>query len=301
MDTNTTDVQVENDLKANAIDSIANIKQETIKTSIDPVGGWIDVKDSDLPYKKRHYPKNYTFQIKPSDARLMKYFSTLDIENPLSVQEGLIYVVENYVRVIAGKRLVPSLEAIYETDKFFFTLLVHNFSGSPQRLAFETKSPHSGKNQEVEVTPFNLIYSELDESIMRFFDDEVGTFKIDTKNFGYGVLNYKPQTIEQGKKLADFSLRKANDGGEVEKLFIDLFGMFDTEPKIEDSYNKYYKMTQDPQLTSLLLTLSGKLQFNTTMEVDVVCETKKLPFRSPITNIDRLKDIFTIRISLSEL
>lgn len=274
-----------------------------VKT-IDPVGGWIDIKESFLPYGENGeqlYPSSYRFQVKPSDARLMKHFSTLDIENPISVQEGLLFVVENYVRVFDGNRLIKnSLDVIFDTDKLFFTLLVHNFSGSVQKLAIDVKSPHSGENQQEEITPYNLVYTDISENpLMKYFDKNTGVFTIKTATFGN--IGFKPHSIEKGKQLADFVITKQRDGQEVEQLFIELFGMFDTEDTIEKSYNNYFVKTQNQQLTSFLLSIKKYLQFQTTMEIRVKCAKKGLPFQSPITDLSGFENIFTIHVSLSEL
>lgn len=293
----------EEQIKANAISEITSgTSTETAYGAIDPTG-WIEIKRSELSYEGKLYPSNYRFMLKPVNAGLLKYFATIDEKNPMSVQDALIYVIKNHVKILMdGKYFVDSYENIYEHDRLYFTLLVHEYSGSPTNLVIKGKTP-KGKDQDVIVKPSSLIFSEVSDKGMGYLNPQTGEFNIRTETFG--VLKYKPLTLSQSMTLTQFVYNKTQEGIDTpEPFFMQAAPFFITDAnkdKPEEIYKDYFAKSQDMKYVSVLLQCLKAINIELLLEFNAIDEETKLPFRTPVTSLRGIKDIFTFSDSTSEL
>lgn len=290
--------------KKNALSAMTNQKE-----IISPKEGWIEIEKEKLSYQGRLYNDSYRFQVKPCNAGLLKYFSTLDENNPLTVQDALLYVIKEHVRIFDGNRLLKSLDTIYDHDKFYFTMLVHLFSGAPTELQIEVKSPHdnTGKKQIVNVSPYNLVFKDLTEKGLSYLDSSTGQFNVVTKTLGTFV--YKPLTCQQSVELTQFMLTQQREGNPIEPFFMQASSFFAHDISNfekgafspEKIYQKYLKVTSDMKVASVLSKALEHIEPEIKYEIDAICEVTKRPFRAPITSLSGVKDIFLISDSESEL
>jgi hypothetical protein len=284
--------------KKNAYDD-ANARIEEA-SMIDPLG-YIELKKSDLSYNGDLYGADTRISVLPVKAGLLKYFATLDETNPMSVQDALIYVLKNHVRVIRGKKVLDAADTIYEHDRLLMTMFVHQYSGSPTNLVIKAKTP-SKQEQDVIVTPKSLLFSELTEKGKSYLNAKTGQFEIKTKSFG--TIIYKPLTANQSIKLTEYVYRQQQEGETIEPFFIQVAPFFINEANANDPkkiYGEYFKATQDMKYISVLLKALEHVNVELLLEFSAIDEKTKEPFRAPVTSLRGIKDIFTFSDSESEL
>lgn len=294
------------ELKKEALKSFSGNGPEVSK--LDPINQWMDIDKSKISYEGKIYPENWRFQVKACDAGLLKYFSTLDENNPITIQDALLYVVKEHVRIFENNRVLKSLDSIYEHDKFLFTMLVHNYSGAPTDLKIKAVSPFSksGNEQEIIVTPYNLVFNEISEKGMTYLKLN-GSFEVETKSFG--KLKFVPLTCQQSIDLTQFMVKQQREGKPIEKFFMDAAGFFAHKEELRTEgqfdpqkvYQNYLSVTSDMKLSSVLTKALEHIFPDLSFEINAICEETKKPFRAPITSLAGVKDIFLISDSESEL
>lgn len=275
-----------------------SVKTDEVQTLDTPISGWLNVDREKLPYKGKLYNEDYRFQVKPITTSTIKKYSAMDENNPLSVAEGLDSVVMNHIRVLDGNRKIPTREAIYENDRFFFTMLVHTYSGAPTSLTFDyvCDSDSCGHKQDVNITPYNLIYTELSDKGGDWLNKK-GGFDIETKSFG--TVKYRPLNLEQSREITDYIVdKKRKDKVNIEKQFLEFAPLiYHTMPKgftVKETYQKYLSETGDQKKLSLYKRIVELCDHKLTMEIKGTCEKCKRPFRTPISSLAGLRDIFFV-------
>jgi hypothetical protein len=263
---------------------------------IDPVGGWIDINREQISYSGLLYPESYRFQVKPVMSSTIKYFSSLDESNPLSVNDALSYVIKHHIRVLDGKKELKCMDTIYEHDRFFFVMVVHVYSGAPTSLAYSCNCTNSDcrHKQDVEITPYNLQYSELSEKGKEYLNPELGKFIISTKSMG--TRNYRPLKLSESAKLTDFVLKSQRNGEEIEPFFREAAGFICHETSAlepaDSIYQKYLQLTANAKEISLLHKILEHIEVKQLLQIEVLCERCKNPFLSEIRTVAGLKNIF---------
>lgn len=295
MEKNFSNINEDDKIKAEALRAITGED-----TNIDPTG-WIEIKKTDLSYDGTLYPNDYRFSIKPANAGLLKYFSTLDESNPMAVQDALIYVIANHVRILSNKKFIKPVDVIYEHDRLLFTLLVHQYSGSPSKLIINGRTP-SNLEQNIEVTPQSLIFSTITEKGLSYLNQKTGVFEVKTGS--YGVLNYKPLTVTQSMDLTQFVYKESQEGRTIESFFLSVAPFFINDTNASNPseiYKLYFAKTQDQKFVSTLITIRNHIDIELLLEFNAIDEKTKQPFRSPVSSLKGIKDIFTFSDSASEL
>lgn len=289
----------QSETNANKLDMLANLdKSNNIDQPIEPTNGWIDIDREKISYLGALYKRSLRFQIKPASIGTVKYFSTLDENNPLSVNDALTFVIQNHIRVLDGARSIPPLEVIFEHDRFFFVMLVHTYSGAPTALTYEAKCTHEKCNclQEISISPYNIRYSELSDKAKGYIHAESGEFRTTTKTLG--DIRYRPLTLLESGELTEFMLKSRRNGEEIEPLFLQIAPFLVCTKKPEDTashiYQSYLKLTSNLKMVSVLIHFLREANVAQLLEIEIDCKKCKRPFRSQISSVKGLRNIFLV-------
>lgn len=275
-------------------------KIEKVVEPIDPISGWIDIKRDEIPYEGKLYEQSYRFQVKPVNTDTIKYFSSMDENNALSVNDALTYVINKHVRILDGNKLIDVLDTIYEHDRFFFVMLVHTYTGSTTALKFPTNCKVDGTcnhKQDAIISPYNLQVKPLEEKAWSYLNPELGKFVIETKTLGRWT--FKPLTLKLSGEITEFMMKQRREGVEVDKTFLKVapfLNMSERAPgqSIETFYHKYFKLTDSATKITLINRLEKMLAPEQLTEILVDCEKCQRPFRTPISSVAGLRDIFFV-------
>lgn len=262
------------------------------------LSGWYDVEHSKLPYEGILYDKKYRFQVKPITTGTIKDYSAMDETNPLSVASALDNVILAHVRVLDGSKQIPVDRVVLENDRFFFTMLVHTYSGAPTSLTFEHSCEHDkcGHKQDVNITPYNLVYTELSAKGTEWVTAK-GHFEVETVSFG--KLKYKPLTLSQASDITQFIIdKKQKEKSDIERQFLSFAPLLvHTMPEgteVKHTYQKYLEHTSDQKRLSLYNRIAELCEHKLTMEVKGECSKCKRPFRAKISSLEGLRNIFFV-------
>jgi len=156
--------------------------------------GFYLVDTTEFPSKGRFYPTGTKVRIKAATVKDIRTFSALDEENPYEVDEALVELLSNCVRVSFPEK-VGSWKDILEEDRLNLILSIREltFAEGENKIAFKVKCESCGTENDMEIINENFQKRELNEKIAKYYSSTDRRFNIKTKT--YGTINVKPPTI----------------------------------------------------------------------------------------------------------
>ena len=160
-----------------------------------------------LGYSGKYYPMDMQFEIRGAGVKEIRRWANINENDPESIAVTVVDLLSNCVRVtsISGENQY-SYKDIYEHDKIAFLLAVHSVTFMEDDYHLYVKGQCSGpmacgkQFEKLQVQPGNLRYPEIDgEKYDKYFDKDLGLFKINTKSFG--TIEYKFSTIGVGSVM----------------------------------------------------------------------------------------------------
>lgn len=156
--------------------------------------GFFAVNVTDFPSKGRFYPRGTKVRIKSATVKDIRTFSALDEENPYEVDEALVDLLSNCVRVSFPTR-VASWKDILEEDRLNLILSIRQltFAEGENKISFKVKCESCNTENDMEIINENFQKRKLNEKIAKYYSEETRRFDVETKT--YGIINMKPPTI----------------------------------------------------------------------------------------------------------
>ncbi len=239
--------------------------------------GWIDINRKDISYSGRLYPPTWRFQVKPVTVAEIRHFSSIDEENPMSVNNMLNDMMKSNVRIIDvvdGRTTKIPTDRLYEHDRFLFLMFIHAYSGTEKAIKYvvKCKADNCDNANYVAVTPFNITYTDLDPKTESDFLQHDGSLIVNTKS--YGKLQYMPITLSVSNAIKKFVAERFEKGDRHEQTFIKLTP-FLTDPLIplsmQSVYQKYLAL-DEKKFTVLLQLVDKYFDIRTKGQISFICE-----------------------------
>lgn len=272
------------------------------KIELKTIGQWHDLDISKLPHEGKYYKKGLRFQVQAPSLSTIKHFSAMDESNALVVMEAINALIKAHVRVFDGNKLLDPLSIIQAKDKMSFVLWINIYAGTNNALKAESvcageKIKPCNHKQEVKVIPSTLVHEIPSEKADGFFDDKKGAFVINTNSLG--VHYYKPVTIEEDTELTVFSLKKYEEGDQLESQFLKMIGFLtyykEEGETMESLYKKYMKLTSDIKILSLYEDiLSKNIKLEQEPKLKTTCEKCGRLDDQRLTSMESLRTIFFV-------
>ena len=156
--------------------------------------GFFSVDVKQFPSKGKFYPVGTKVSIKAATVKDIRTFSALDEENPYEVDDALVELLSNCVRVSFGDK-VASWKDILEEDRLSLILSIREltFAEGENKIAFKVKCESCGTDNNMEIINDNFQKREINEKISKYYSEEDRQFNVHTKS--YNTINIKPPSI----------------------------------------------------------------------------------------------------------
>lgn len=147
--------------------------------------GWIDVDRALLGDRNVFYPESWKFRIKPATVEAIRNWSTLDEDNPNSIDDVFNEMLKNCLAIITPTGNV-GWRNICSWDRFFFILLIreYTFEQGEKKVEFTDTCPSCDEPVTFTLDSQSLMYDMPDKSVMKYYDQESRTWMIDASEFG---------------------------------------------------------------------------------------------------------------------
>ena len=165
--------------------------------------GWHQLWAENFPSKGRYYPEGSKFHIKAATVNEIRYFSTIDEQDPYSVEEAISDLLKVCLKISFPGRQA-SWKDLKEEDKINVILSIREltFAEGENKLAFTVTCGSCGKENEMEITNKNFQPRELEDSILKYYSEKNRRFEVQTKSFG--TINLEPPSIGVMKSVSDY-------------------------------------------------------------------------------------------------
>lgn len=269
---------------------------------------WMEVNKDIMLYKAMFYPENWTFKCRAALGAEIANFSTIDNEDPVSVNEGINALLKSCLRIETGDGSTISYKNLCEFDRLWFLLFIRDLTmqNTEQKITFKANCPNCGEENTIEMSFDNLSAIELSDVAKKYYNATERAFVVTTKS--YGILKFEPSTIYRGEAYMNYILDiRRNGGKQPANSFAALYPLLlnretEKQPKaVNAALAAYTAISNDARKLSLYLKLAKELNVGLEQEITYVCESCEKEARTPIQFPDGISSLLLMSDISEEL
>lgn len=139
----------------------------------DQILGWHVLDLQTLPSKGKYYPSDIVIKIRSAKAAEIRHFSTMDEANYIDMEDKLNSIVESCSQLSSGDKRM-SYKDILEEDRIVLLLSIRDlsFPEPENKLMLKGKTEKTKKSVEIELAVKNLVPTEIDEEIEKYYSEK---------------------------------------------------------------------------------------------------------------------------------
>ena len=269
--------------------------------------GWIDVDRALLGERDVFYPANWRFRIRPATVEAIRNWSTLDDENPNSIDDVFNEILKACVSIITPMGPIP-VGNICSWDRFFFLLLVreYTFTQGESQIKYEEDCIECDNPVTFKLTSTNLMFEMPDPEVMPFYDQESRTWKIIPEEFdinGQAPLTLHIPTVEKDANIKAWLISRLqeNRNRKIDQTFIKFLMWL--APKISKDatiaqkqireYEMIYK-SWDTEMFGFMDDVIRNIIVNPSTKLTAKCEVCGEEMTSDIRFPNSIRDLFNV-------
>lgn len=270
--------------------------------STDSALGWHVLDLTTLPSQGKFYPANVVIKIRSAKAAEIRHFSTMDENNYIDMEEKLNSIVETCMQIIADKKRL-SWKDLLEEDRIVVLLSIRDltFPEPENKLVLKGKTEKTKKQVDVELAVKNLVPSEIDEEIERYYSEKERTYVIKTRSAG--EVRMKPPTIGVMQEITSYLKDRQEKDQDFDRAFIQVLPYMQPDwrtlglSKIFQHEVDYKAWDEKKFMVIYRLAERMKIGVSTTLETTFEGELVKAPLEFP----GGIKSLFIISDLAGEL
>ena len=189
--------------------------------------GFIPIDTENLPSQGLFYPPELKISIRSANAAEIRHWSSIDEENPLSLNEHLNQIISKCARLKSGK-MAYSWSYLLEMDRLYLVLSIRDltFKNKENSIQIPIENPESGETEKVELNNNNLTTTEFPDELMDFYNPENRSisFKVDGES-----IQIQPPTLGVGKKISKFIQEQNKNNAHIDRTFIQKYPFLDSD------------------------------------------------------------------------
>lgn len=157
-----------------------------------------------------YYPTGSVICIRPAQVREVQAYSASDENNTFDVVNRMNDIIQSCVRLKLPDGTIKTYLDIKDQDRIaiLFTLRDLTFQAR-NRLSYYV-SCDCGNEVEMEIKRENFVFYEMDEDLVKYFNNSSKTFQFNLKNGK--TFELCPPNIGIEKVFADYVLKEHNEG-----------------------------------------------------------------------------------------
>ena len=197
---------------------------EKIGQNIEVRDGWMDVDKRLLGDRAKFYPEDWQFKIRPATVEAIRNWSTIDDENPNSVDDVFNEILKYCLTIVTPTGNLP-WGNIRSWDRFFFVLLVreYTFVQGEKKIEFTEDCPSCDNAVTFNLTSQSLVYELPDPEVMKYFSQEEQNWMIDPNEYDVEwpepVVLYLP-TLEKDANIKAWLIDRVQNNKKVDNVFV---------------------------------------------------------------------------------
>ena len=270
--------------------------------SSDSALGWHVLDQTTLPSQGKFYPADSVIKIRSAKAAEIRHFSTMDENNYIDMEEKLNSIVESCSQMTSGKKRM-SWKDILEEDRIVLLLNIRDltFPEPENKLMLKGKTEKTKKQVDIELAVKNLIPTEIDEEIERYYDSKARTYVIKTRSAG--EVRMHPPTIGVMQEVTNYLKDRQEKDVEFDKAFIQVLPYMQTEWRTL-SLAKIFQLevdykAWDEKKFMVIYRLAERMRIGVSTELETTFEGETV--KAPLDFPGGIKSLFIISDLAGEL
>ena len=173
--------------------------------------GYHEIWAENFPSRGLFYQTGARFFIRAASVKEIRHFSTINDEDPFSIDEALNEIVKSCLMMrFPGKQ--ASFKDLKEEDRIYIIMSIREltFVKGENRLRLEKPCKECNHVNEIEISKNSFEITVVPDSIMKYYDEEKKLFVVTTKSSG--VLTITPPSIGVMMEVTK-SIRKSQEEG----------------------------------------------------------------------------------------
>lgn len=197
---------------------------EKIGQNVEIRDGWMDVDKRLLGERAIFYPEDWQFKIRPATVEAIRNWSTIDDENPNSVDDVFNEILKYCLTIVTPMGNLP-WGNIRSWDRFFFVLLIREYSmiQGEKKIEFTEDCPSCDNPVTFTLTSQSLMYELPDPEVMKYFSTEEQNWMIDPNEYDVEwpepITLYLP-TLEKDANIKAWLIDRVQNGKKIDNVFV---------------------------------------------------------------------------------
>lgn len=181
--------------------------------------GYIEIWPENFPSRGLFYPVNTRFFIRSAEVREIRHFSTINEQDPFSVDEALNEILKSCLMVRQPNKQM-SFKDLKEEDRIHIILSIREltFPKGENQLAIKKNCNECGHENEIKIVNSSFERTDIDEKLMKYYNEETRRFEVQTKSSGTIILS--PPTIGVMMEITRYIQRRQQEGKKLDQAFI---------------------------------------------------------------------------------
>lgn len=290
------------DIKVTSLGKVAGFSDEPDEPTILP--GYIEIFSSEFPSRGLFYPNNMRFFIRSASVKEIRHFSTIDDTDPYMIDEALNEIVKGCLMIKQPGKLC-SFKDLCEEDRFYVILNIRDltFVDGENKLVINAKCGECSHDNQIEIKNDSFRPTEPSESVMKYYNDELRIFEIETRSSG--VFKMRPPSIGVMMNVTKYIRRSQESGKRIDPSFIKCLPYMETdwrnlnESVLESKEIEF--MRWDSKKYQVFNKLTEMVKVGVEENLYSTCEKCESEVRTKISFPDGIKSLFVISDISGEL
>ena len=183
--------------------------------------GYHEIWSSNFPSKGLFYPENARFFIRAASVKEIRHFSTMNDEDPYSVDEALTEIVKGCLMMrYPGKQ--ASFKDLKEEDRIYVIMTIREltFAEGENRIAIPKSCDECNHDNEFILGKDSFEATDIPESMMKYYDPELKKFTVQTKSSG--DITIAPPAIGVMMEVTKWIKKQREEGKKLDASFVKL-------------------------------------------------------------------------------
>lgn len=186
--------------------------------------GWMEVDRNLLGARNIFYPEDWIFRIKPAEVEAIRNWSTIDNENPNSIDDVFNEIIRTCVRIVTPRGNV-TWGSINSWDRFWFLMMVHDytFKNGEGKFEFTEECPNCDHEVTYKLEAMQLAYDMPDADLMKYYNPEEQAWYIDPAEYGIegeDIIKLYLPTLEKDAVVKSWMIQKVQQKKKFDNVFI---------------------------------------------------------------------------------
>jgi hypothetical protein len=181
--------------------------------------GYHEIYSENFPTKGIFYPKNARFFIRAASVKEIRHFSTINEEDPFSIDEALNEIVKGCLMLrYPGKQ--ASFKDLKEEDRIYIIMTIREltFVDGENKLGLKKVCEECNHENEIIITKDSFQTVTPPDTIMKYYDEETRRFLVQTRSSG--TIELTPPSIGSMMEISKWIRNQQQEGRKIDQSFI---------------------------------------------------------------------------------